>query len=140
LRPFVLATWWLGIVLGLVLVWRRGGRGTDLFCGTVAGAFAGLIGAATLGCLLLVLDALPYALLAHMTASRPPAASPWAWLPLWVLLAPLTWALLGGGLALALTTLGRRGAQLLDTIASPFAWLFRSCGLERAAAFFLVQG
>jgi hypothetical protein len=140
LRPFVAATWWLGVVVALGLVWRRGGRGADLGYAGVAGAFAGLIGSATLGCVLLVCDALPHALLAHLTAAQPPAASPWPWLPLWVLLASLCWALAGGGLGMALAVLGRRGAALLAAVAAPIAWLFRHCGLKRAAAFFLVQG
>ncbi len=41
LKLFVLATWWVGIFLGASMVWRRGGRLTDVFCGLVAGAFAG---------------------------------------------------------------------------------------------------
>ena len=51
LRQFVFATWWVGAVAGLVLVWRAGGRATDVACGVVAGAAAGVVGAATLGCL-----------------------------------------------------------------------------------------
>jgi hypothetical protein len=39
-----------------------------------------------------------------------------------------------------LAMLGRRGVQLLAVLAFPFEWLFRHCGLKRAAAFFLVQG
>jgi hypothetical protein len=54
-------------------------------------------------------------------------------------LASLSWALLGGGLGFLLAVLGRRGAALLGALVAPVAWLFRSCGLERAAAFFLVQ-
>jgi hypothetical protein len=140
LRPFVLATWWLGIVAGLFLVWRRGGRLADLLCGAIAGAFAGLLGAATLGCALLLLDALPQALLARMTASRPPTATPWAMLPMWVVLAALSWALIGGGLGFVLARLGQRGAEVLSTIATPMAWMLRTCGLKRAAEFFLLKG
>src|SRR5262249_10221387 len=63
LRHFVLATWWVGILVGVGLVWKRAGRWSDLAFGAVAGAFAGLAGAATLGCALAVLDALPRAVL-----------------------------------------------------------------------------
>jgi hypothetical protein len=111
-----------------------------LLGGLAAGAFGGLIGAASLGCLLLVLDALPHALLARLTASRPPAPSPWPWMPLWILLALLVWALVGGGLGLVLGMLGRRGASVLGSAGTALAGLFRRCGLERAATFFLVQG
>ena len=41
LRQFVMVTWWVGGVAGLVLVWRRGGRWTDALCGVIAGAAAG---------------------------------------------------------------------------------------------------
>jgi hypothetical protein len=141
LRPFVLSTSWLGVVLGLFLVWRGGGRGTALFYGAFAGAFAGLLGAATAGCALLLLDAVPGAVLGWLSASRPPTtALPWGWVPFWVLLAALFWALLGGIAGGALALLGRPGALVLDACCAPLAWLLRRCGLERAAAFFLVQG
>ena len=56
LRQFVFATWWVGAVAGLVLVWRGGGRATDVACGAVAGAAAGVAGAATLACLTVLFD------------------------------------------------------------------------------------
>jgi hypothetical protein len=39
-----------------------------------------------------------------------------------------------------LSGLGQRGLRLLSAAAGPLAWLFRQCGFERAAAFFLLQG
>ena len=42
----------------------RGGRLTDVACGGVAGAAAGVAGAATLGCVTVLLDGLPRMLLA----------------------------------------------------------------------------
>jgi hypothetical protein len=140
LKLFVLATWWVGIFLGIGLVWRSGGRLTDVFCGAVAGAFAGLIGSATLGCLLLVFDALPGALLTRTTSSSAFAAAPALWMLLWMALASACWALLGGGAGFLLSGLGQRGLALLARAAGPLAWLFRQCGFERAAAFFLLQG
>ncbi len=143
LRSFVLATWWLGGLIGFGLVWRHGGRASDLFCGAVAGAFAGLVGSATLGCLLLVCDAPPRALLARLIDHQP-AHSPWYWLPLGVGLAAGFWALVGGSLAFLLSALGRLGLsggpRLLGALAAPAAGLFRACGLERAASFFALQG
>jgi hypothetical protein len=143
LRPFVLATWWLGCPIGVGLVWRRGGKATDLFCAAVAGAAAGLAGSATLGCLLLGVDAVPGTLMARLIASRP-EASWWYWLPLWVTLTSLCWALAGAALALVLSVLGWAGLswgpRTLGALTAPAAWLFRACGLERAASFFLLQG
>jgi hypothetical protein len=140
LKRFVWATWWPGIFIGAGMIWRRGGRMTDIFCGAVAGAFAGLLAAATLGCLLLVLDAVPAALLARLSVPPAFASSRAFGMLLWIVLAPLCWALLGGGAGFLLSSLGQRGLRLLSLAAEPLAWLFRQCGFERAAAFFLLQG
>jgi len=141
-KLFILATWWVGIFLGASLVWRRGGRLTDVFCGAVAGAFAGVIGAGTLGSLLLVFDAVPGAMLTRWTSERPNAFAdaPALWMGLWIVLASASWALLGGGAGFLLSGLGQRGLGLLGAAAGPLVWLFRQCGMERAAAFFLLKG
>ncbi len=140
LKRFILATWWVGIFLGAFLVRRRGGNGTDVFCGGVAGAFAGVIAAGTLGCLLLVFDAVPGALLTHWTSPTSFVDSPGVWMLLWIVLASASWALLGGGAGFLLSNLGQRGPHLLGAAAGPLVWLLRQCGLERAAAFFLIKG
>ena len=116
LRQFVFATWWVGAVAGLVLVWRAGGRATDVACGAVAGAAAGVAGAATLGCLTILLDALPRAILGLLNA---PTASPWLMTPLWVVLALACWTFMGGVAGLALGVLGPRGGRILSAAAAP---------------------
>jgi hypothetical protein len=140
LRRFILATWWVGIFLGAALAWRRGGRGTDALCGGIAGAFAGILTAGTLGCLLLVFDAAPRALLAHWTSPTSFADAPATWTLLWIMLASACWALVGGGTGFLLSGLGQRGLHLLRTAAGPLVWFFQQCGLERAASFFLIKG
>jgi len=137
LKRFILATWWAGIFLGAALVRRRGGRWTDVFCGGIAGAFAGVITAGTLGCLLLVFDAVPGALLTHWISPQSFANAPAAWTLLWIVLASACWALIGGGAGFLLSSFGQRGLPLLQAAAGLLVWLFRQCGLERAAAFFL---
>jgi hypothetical protein len=141
-KLFILATWWAGIFLGAALVRRRGGRLTDVVCGAIAGAFAGVLGAGTLGCLLLVFDAAPGAMLTRWTSNKPNifAETPALGMVLWIALASVSWALLGGGAGFLLSGLGKRGLQLLAAAAGPLVWLFRQCGLERAAAFFLLKG
>jgi hypothetical protein len=139
LKLFVLATWWLGALAGMVMVWRRGGRATDLFCGLIAGAGAGLVAAATAGCLLILVDDLPRALLPHAATGRW-ASSPWLCTPLWVLLAAACWGVLGGGLGLVLSALGRTGVRVLSVLTSPFARAFRLFGLQQAAQFFALHG
>ncbi len=140
LRRFILATWWVGIFLGAALAWRRGGRRTDVFCGGIAGAFAGILIAGTLGCLLLVFDAAPRALLTRWTSPTSFADAPATWTLLWIALASTCWALLGGGTGFLLSGLGQRGLLLLRAAAGPLVWFFRQCGLERAASFFLIKG
>ena len=140
LKRFILATWWAGILLGAALVRRRGGRWTDVLCGGVAGAFAGVIAAGTLGCLLLVFDAVPGALLTLWTSPKSFADAPAVWTLLWIMFASTCWALVGGGAAFLLSGLGQHGMHLLRAAAGPLVWLFRQCGLERAAAFFLLKG
>jgi hypothetical protein len=140
LKRFILATWWAGIFLGAALVRRRGGSWTDVFCGGIAGAFAGVISAGTLGCVLLVFDAAPGALLTHWTSPKHFAEAPAVWTLIWIALASACWAIVGGGAGFLLSSLGQRGLHLLRASAGPLVWLFRQCGLERAAAFFLIKG
>lgn len=135
LAYFVLASWWLGALVGLGLAWRDRGRITDLFCGLVAGAFAGLIGAATLGCLVSALDVFPRTLLwglSKVTGDMAPALAT----PLWLTLAPGTWALMGGVLGWLLCSLGPGGASALAMLAEPLRELFQVAGLKGLAAYF----
>jgi hypothetical protein len=132
---FVLATWWVGALLGAVWLGRRGGRPADLLCGGVAGAVAGLIGAATLACLWPALDLPPRLAWAALHRAAPDGTgSAWLWTTLWIMTAAACWAVLGGvvGLGLGLAG-GKKGARLLAGTASPWAWLFGACGLRPAA-------
>ncbi len=136
LRQFVLAIWWVGAVVGLVLAWRAGGRAADVACGVVAGAAAGVAGAATLGCLTILLDGLPRALLGLLDIST---ASPWLATPLWVVLVLACWTFMGGIAGLALGVLGSRGRRVLSAAAAPLNWTLRACGLRGMASFFALQ-
>jgi hypothetical protein len=138
LRPFVLATWWIGALVGVVLVWRKGGRFTDLICGLIAGAVAGLAGSATLGCVLVAADTVPRALLHG--ALGPRVMGPALATPLWLLTAIVCWLVEGAAVGLALGLLGRMGAAVLAVAASPLVWLLRACGMVNAAAFFEMRG
>jgi hypothetical protein len=138
---FVLATWWLGGVGGGVWLWRRGGRMPDILCGAVAGSVAGLIGAATLACVVPLLDVLPLGLWRLLDSLLPPGAWPgrargWLWTPAWILLACACWSGLGGVLGLGLSLLGQRGRRLLQWLAAPWGRLCRLLRLKRAANLF----
>jgi hypothetical protein len=137
LRLFVLAVWWVGPLVGMALVWRGGGRWTDLVCGGVAGAFAGLGGAATLGAVLVAGDALPRALLAPLSGSANPTGVA---TPLWIVTAVLCWGALGAGAGLLLALFGRMGAVVVEVAARPLAWVLRAGGMGKAASFFALRG
>jgi len=131
---FVLATWWVGAVLGGVWLWQRGGRFADVLCGALAGAVAGLLAAATLACLWPILDfpaRLAWAALGRVVPGT--GGSAWLWTPLWMLAAAICWAALGGLIGLALRLAGQPGVRLLARTAAPWAWLLGVCGLKGAA-------
>jgi hypothetical protein len=122
LRSFVLATWWVGAVAGVLVAWRQKGKLTDLFCAAVAGAFAGLVGAATAGCLVGLLDAGPRALLSELSPGDVP---PLVGAVMWVALASACWGLGGAVLGALLGLCGPRARALLAAAASPRSWLVR---------------
>jgi hypothetical protein len=139
---FVLATWWIGAVLGGVALWKRGQRVTDALCGIVVGAVAGLLGSATLACLLPWLDWFPRAL---WKALQPAVGASetrnlvWLWTPLWIALAVGCWSVTGAALGFCLQFAGKRGLRLLTRVARPWTWTFDAMGMKRLAAFFLVS-
>ena len=139
LRRFVMATWWLGGLAGLILVWRHGGRWTDVACGGAAGAAAGVAGAATLGCGMVLIDGLPRLLLGMIGVGSHAALSPWLATPLWFVLAVGCWALLGGATGFLLGVLGGWGTRLLSAAAAPLAWLARMSGGRRMAYYLSLQ-
>lgn len=129
-RRFVLLTWWVGAIAGARLLWRRGNRGTDLVYGFIAGAGAGLVGSASVACLLPWLDWMPRLLEGKM------AGVPRLWIPFRIVLALASWTLWGALAGFVLGRVGQQGAWLLSGLAKALAWLCRLCGLKRAAAYF----
>jgi hypothetical protein len=115
LRSFVLVTWWVGGAVGLLVARRKRGSAADLLCGAVAGAFAGLAGAATVGCSLGLIDALPRAALERLAA---PGLSPWVAEGMWLALASAWWAAVGAAVGGLLSLWGRFGRRLLPAAVS----------------------
>jgi hypothetical protein len=143
LRHFVLATWWIGAILGAVLLARRGDRKSDVLCGLLIGIPAGLAGSATFACLLTGLDWLPrlvwHALNGTVSGMAGTSAA-WLWTGVWILVAVVCWSLLGAVAGLVLGSAGRAGTRLLTGVGESLSWFFRLFGLKRTAAFFAVQG
>ncbi len=133
LRTFVLATWWIGGLLGLGLVWRQGGKWADRLCGLVAGSAAGVALFSVLACLLILLDGLPRAVMQGLLGALGGQRSAWFSTPLWLVTAGLCWAMLGGCVGLVLGSLGERGRRWLSWLTAPLASTCRVLGLEGAA-------
>ena len=136
LKVFVLSTFWIGGIVGLVTVAQRRGRWTDYFCGFIAGLGAGMAASATLACLISAGDWAPRLLLWLLPFRRDPEPSAWLVAPVFILLACIWWTVFGAALGVLLTMLGPLGARVVDLLGAPFAWLFRLCGLNRLASLF----
>jgi hypothetical protein len=137
-RSFVLSSWWVGALAGAVLLWKRGSRRSDVLCGAVAGAGAGIMGAATLACLLDAADALPRAVLGNLSRFLRAADDSKVWFStaLWLLVAIACWGLVGGIISFVVKGAGRRGVRLLASAAAPMVWLLQICGLKGFAGLF----
>ena len=130
-RRFVLATWWLGAMLGGMRLWQHGGRWRDMPFGIVAGGVAGILGTASLACLWPMLDAPArwiWRVPAPVVQGHSIAAQSWLWTPLWIITATLTWAAVGGILSAALGALGNVRPRVLGFIAKPMNWICELLG------------
>src|SRR5207249_123825 len=120
-KAFVLATWWIGAIAGAILLWQRGSRWADVLCGAVAGAVAGLAGAATLACLLPLLDAPPRWLLRLVSGRSTGPGSAWLWTPVWLMLVVIWWTVAGTLVGFGLSLAGRIGRAVLTGLGWPLA-------------------
>lgn len=135
LRRFVLATWWLGGVVGLVMAWKRDGKIVDLIAGLVAGSAAGLAAMATLGCILIPGDEIPRRLLGLVAArdsTMPAIVATLAWL----ILACGCWAMLGAVLGGLCLVLGARGRKVLGWLVAPVRWASEQVGARDLSEMF----
>ena len=137
LRLFVLATWWVGPPLGAWLVWRQGGKWSDLVCGLLAGSVAGLAGSATVGCLLVAGDEVPRLALSSLLGGRTLSAA--VATPLWIVTSVGWWLVVGAVAGLLLALGGRATRGLLVLGATPLSGLARLCGLGKMADFFALR-
>jgi hypothetical protein len=129
IRSLVLRTWWLGGLVGVWLIWRRGGGLLDLPWGLIAGAVAGLAVSATVASVFLVFELLPHLLWAGMFGGGGSVFHAIAW----VLLTLICWTLSGLAVGAALAAIPATRRWLVHPFQHLFAGLFRSVGLARLA-------
>jgi hypothetical protein len=130
LTIFVGVTWWIGAVIGAVVLLRKNGL-KDAIWGLLSGAVLGVIVSASLGCLLLLLDLVP-GLIWHFTlASQAPGIG---LLIVWIIISVICWTIMGGIIGFGLKILGPFGRPLLGPIMDTYAGLFRLFGMRGLAA------
>jgi hypothetical protein len=124
-RRFVWWTWWVWALLGMLILWQRGGA-RDMLFGLIAGAAAGVAVSATLACAVLVVEILPHSLLQPEQAGL-------GLLIVWVLLALITWALFGIALGLLCGLLPALRRTVLEPVQKILARICRIFGLKGLA-------
>jgi hypothetical protein len=132
LRVVVVCTWWLGAVIGVFVLWRRGNI-LDGPWGLIAGGAAGVVVSATLGCLVLVGDFVPHFLMDYTLRTHVEGL---VLLPVWALVVVLWWTALGVIVGAALTALGPLGRPFLFPMQAALSGVFHLVGLRRLGDFF----
>jgi len=125
IRGFVLCTFWIGAVVGAILVLRRGGGAMDLPWGIIAGAVAGFAFSATLAAFFLAAELIPHVLWHYAFGPHGGVGQ----LVLWSLLAIASWFIVGLALGFILPWIGPLRSVLIDPFQSAIALAFRSVGL-----------
>lgn len=106
-REIVLWMWWLGPVAMIVVFLRRPETRfalRDLVPAVVAGTVAGVLLAATLGCVFVAVEIVPHALWSLVFGR----ASGAGWLTIWLVVTTLTWTALGAGAGFVFAFVGSR--------------------------------
>ena len=128
IRWFVFWTAWLGVIVGAVMVLRRGGF-VDLPWGIVAGAAAGFAVSATLAAVFLVIEMIPHTLW-HLIPGEHGGVG---FLILWIVIAVFCWLLVGIALGIVLPLVAPLRRLLIDPFQSLFAAGFRIAGMSALA-------
>jgi hypothetical protein len=129
-RHFVLATFWIGAVVSVAVLWRRGSRWTDRLCGLLAGAAGGLAVSASFACVLPSLDLLPrllWQVLGDLLGGTATTGLPWLWTTAWIIVAAVCWGGLGALAGLLLERL--RPLPMPEFVSGLAASLERTRGL-----------
>jgi hypothetical protein len=130
IRDMILALGWLGPVIGMCVLWKRGGW-QDLHWGFLAGMVGGVIGSATLACVYLLIEAIPHALWDLTLGGKGDGILLFAW----VLLSLLCWFGIGIVTGLVLGSIAPLRRAIVDPVQALLASLSRMCGMTRLAGF-----
>ena len=126
LRAFMLTTFWIGAIIGALMVLRRGGT-LDLPWGIIAGAFAGLVVSTTVGAFFLVVEMVPHTLWHLMFGAH----RGFGFLMLWILLALFSWLVVGIGLGLVVPWIAPLRRMLIDPFQRLIAKGFAAIGMKK---------
>src|SRR5207247_7605914 len=113
----------------------------DVVSSAIGRAVAGVLGSVPLACIWPLLDGVPRSLWSRLQGIVGGAGGDlvWLWTIVWIVLAVLSWGVLGALAGFALGFAGQRGLQVLRRLGQPLSWLFRLCGFKRAEALFVMQ-
>jgi hypothetical protein len=135
---FVLRTFWVGAIFGIIFVGRRRGlRWQDLTCGAVAGAGAGFFAATALALSTLAIDRIPMAAWQWLTdvpvpvLVSEPRGPVLAW---WLSAAVLSWMLVGGVAGVVLLCIYRLLALVFLSLGKGLSGLVRLSGGNAGSA------
>jgi len=135
-RDLVLWSWWLGPVLGVVWMRRRGGGWGDLPWVLVAGSVAGVVLAASLACVFFVIEAVPHALWDLFMSGKGGGGL----LIVWILLATVSWACVGAAAGGVFALLGPLRKTVVEPVRNLLASLSAMCGMNGLASFWTPRG
>jgi hypothetical protein len=124
IRWFVLCTFWIGAIVGAVMVLRRGST-LDLPWGIIAGAIAGLGVSATLAAFFLAVELIPHTLWHLAVGERGGTGLVF----LWVIFAVTCWFFVGLALGMVVPWIGPLRRLVIEPFQAMFATAFRGIGL-----------
>jgi len=133
IRWFVLCTFWIGAIVGAVLVMRRGGGSLDLPFGIIAGAIAGLGVSATLAAFYLAVELIPHTLWRLTLGARGGIG----YLLLWAALAVTCWFFVGIALGIVVPLIGPLRRVLIEPFQAMIASMFRVIGMKALADYWM---
>ena len=130
IRRFMLSTFWIGALIGAIMVLRRGGT-HDLLWGVVAGTVAGFAVSATLAAFFLVAEMAP-----HMLWHFSVGAHGGVWfLFLWIVFAIFCWLFVGVGLGIVLPWITPLRRVVIDPFQRLIARAFDIVGMKMLGAY-----